>query len=310
LGNQDGGIECGINSGDRDVTISNNVVEPLQEDGVTPISDANNKTRYGIIVGYSGDSSCRTVISSNVVRNYSITGINCQTKFTRPGGDLSIANNVISLCGRGVQYSLDATFKAGIYVDGGADSITGNIILDCTRNGIVSNSLLALSGSLQHNRPVISGNNIARISVDTVSPFLQGNGIFVTGPNVSGALVASNMVQAIAGIGIKVDVSAGADSGDVHLVGNQIITASIEGGIQIANAGSLDCSVSSNKITGSNNTTSNSGLNSGIWFTGRVHCTSNTILFVQAIQLATRFTGLLGQPQQGLGLFLTTHLQA
>lgn len=293
LGNNDTGISAGINEGDRDVTISNNVVEPLQEDGITPIADVNNKTRYGIIVGYSGVSSCRTTISSNVVRNYAITGINSQTK-TRPGGDIIIANNVISGCGRDQFYVTDRGFKAGIFVDGGADSITGNIILDCCRAGIVSSSVLAVVAGTQHNRPVISGNNIARITVDTItSPSAPGgHGIFVSGSNISGVLVSSNMVQDIAGIGIKVDVLTGADNGNVHLVANQIITTSLEGGIQISNGGSLECAVIGNKITGASNAVDTPGLNVGVLVTSvagsTVHCLNNIITkFAQGIKYPT-----------------------
>jgi hypothetical protein len=292
LGNQDAGIQCGINSGDRDVTISNNVIQPLQEDGVSRLSDANNKSRYAIIVGYGGESSCRTVISSNVITDYAHTGIDCQTA-TAPGGDLSIANNIISRCGWGVQYATDKSLKAGIWVDGGADSITGNLILDCTRVGIQCNANRPVVGGTQHSRPVVSANNIARIAVDT-NDGLEGHGILIAGSNVSGVLVTNNKIQAIAGIGIKVGVLAGANNGDVHIVANQIITTSLEGGIQVANGGSLDCAVIGNKITGENNLDTNLGLNTGILVTsgmvGDVHCMNNVITkFFEGIRYVPSF---------------------
>jgi hypothetical protein len=298
LGNNDAGISCGINGGgDRDVTISNNVVEPLQEDGITPIADVNNKTRYGIIVGYGGENPCRTVISNNVVRNYAITGINSQTKI-RPGGDLIISNNMISGCGRDTFYVTDRGFKAGIFVDGGADSITGNVVLDCCRAGIISSNVMPVIAGTQHNRPVISGNTISRITVDTItSPSAPGgHGIFVTGPHISGVLVSSNMVQDIAATGIKVIVEGGTGNGDVSVVGNQVINGTKEGGIQIVNLGGLDCAVSGNKISGTDNVDSNTGLNAGIWFQGRVHCTGNTInKFHRGIQsqLSARTTDIV-----------------
>jgi hypothetical protein len=278
LGNQDVGIGASGNAGDQDITISNNVIQPLQQDGITALSDANNKSRYGIIIGYVGTLSCRVVVSSNIIRDYGHCGLNCQTNNAPPGGDIVVADNVVSRCGWSVKYPFDASLKAGIWVNGGADSITGNIVLDCTRTGIQYNSSLAIDGTKQHPRAVIANNNIARIAVDTNSPFGDGHGISVIGNFTSGILVSSNRIQAIAGIGIKVGVPAGAAFGNVHVHGNQISTVSLAGGIQVTNGGSLPCSIVGNSIVGGDNTTVNSNLNAGIWFSsGVVHCNSNII---------------------------------
>jgi hypothetical protein len=282
LGNQDSGISVATNSGDHDVTISNNVIQPLQEDGVTTLSDANNKSRYGIIVGYAGTISCRVAICNNVIRDYAHTGIDCQTGLP-PGGDLVVSGNVVSRCGWGIQYPSDVSLKGGIWIAGGADSITGNIVLDCTRAGIQINSPRAIDGVKQHTRPVVSGNNIARIAVDTnvgASAATSGRGILVIGAFTSGVLISNNRIQATAGTAIVAGCDAGADQGNIHIVGNQITTTSIWGGIQVSNSGSLDCSVVGNRIVGNNNVDDNTTFNAGIWSdlgVGKVHCMNNTI---------------------------------
>jgi hypothetical protein len=277
LGNQDNGIGAGANEGDHDITISNNVIWPLQEDGVTPLADIDNKSRYAILVGYVGNSSCRTVISNNVIRDYGHTGIDCQTN-SPPGGDIVVANNIVSRCGFSIKYPVDVSLKGGIWVDGGADSITGNLVLDCTKVGIQYNSAQPIDGTDQHPRAVIANNNVARIAVDTNIAGGFGHGIVVTGAYTSGVLVSSNRIQAIAGIGILVGVGAGAAYGNVHVIANQISTTSTAGGIQVSNSGGLDCSVVGNSIVGADNTTSNSTYNAGIWFAnGVVHCSSNVI---------------------------------
>jgi hypothetical protein len=257
----------------------------LDVDGVTPIAitdDAENKSRYGILVGYTGTISCRVAICNNVIRDFGHTGIDCQTAFP-PGGDLAVSGNVVSRCGFSVKYPLDVSLKAGIFVAGGADSITGNIVLDCTRVGIQINSPKAIDGVKQHPRPVVSGNNIARIAVDTnagASAATSGRGIQVAGAFTSGVLVSSNRIQATAGTAIVASSGAGADQGDIHIVGNQITTTSIWGGIQVSNSGSRDSSVVGNRIVGNDNTTDNGTFNTGIWSdlgVGKVHCMNNVI---------------------------------
>jgi len=287
LGNQDVGIGTSGNSGDHDITISNNVIQAmkLDVDGVTPIAitnDAENKSRYAIIVGYGGLCSCRVAISNNVIRDYAHTGIDCQTGLP-PGGDLVVSGNVVSRCGWGIQYPSDVSLKAGIFVAGGADSITGNIVLDCTRVGIQINSPKAIDGIKQHTRPVISGNNIARIAIDTnsgASAETSGRGIQVIGAFTSGVLVANNRIQATAGTAIYTSAGAGAAQGDIHIVGNQITTTSLWGGIIVSNGGSRDSSVVGNRIVGNDNTTDNGTFNTGIWSdlgVGKVHCMNNAI---------------------------------
>jgi len=282
LGNQDVGIGAGANEGDHDITISNNVIWPLQEDGVTPLADVDNKSRYAILVGYVGNSSCRTVISNNVIRDYGHTGIDCQTN-SPPGGDIVVANNIVSRCGFSIKYPGDVSLKAGIWVNGGADSITGNIVLDCTRVGIQYNSARPIDGIKQHSRAVIANNNIARIAIDTnagASAATSGRGIQVIGSYTSGVLVSGNRVQATAGTAIVCSTGAGAAYGNVHVTGNQITTTSIWGGIQMSNGGDLDSSVVGNRIVGNDNADLNGSFNAGIWSdlgVGKVHCMSNAI---------------------------------
>jgi hypothetical protein len=297
LGNNDGGISVGINSGDHDVTVSNNVVWPLQQNGIDPVATENLKTRYGIISSYGGKSSCRTVLSNNVIRDYGQAGFSCQTGVP-PGGDLIISNNMISKCGWGLQYPLDRSLKAGIWAEGGANIITGNLILDCKASGIRINSSKGISGSLQHNRPVVSGNNISNVLFDGYTDnaytlngvtvpggFTQGgSGISVVGVFGSGILVSGNRVQNTASTGILVGIGGTLGYGDVSITNNHVTpeSGSTAGGIQISNLGSLECSVIGNRIVGTNNVLSNTTFNSGIWAdqavgAGKVHCMSNVI---------------------------------
>jgi hypothetical protein len=297
LGNQDAGISVGTNSGDHDVTVSNNVIWPLQKNGIDPLTTANNKSRYAIICSYGGASSCRAVFTNNVIRDYGQAGFSCQTGVP-PGGDLIFSNNMITKCGWGLQYPLDASLKAGIWSEGGANSINGNVILDCRSAGIRINSARGISGSLQHNRPVVSGNNISNVLFDGYTDnaynlkgftipggFTQGGyGISVVGVFGSGILVSGNRVQNTASTGILVGIGGTLGYGDVSITNNHVTpgSGSTNGGIQISNSGSLDCSVIGNKIVGTNNVLSNNTFNSGIWGdqavgAGKVHCMSNVI---------------------------------
>ena len=297
LGNQDSGIGVGTNSGDHDVTVSNNVIWPLQQNGIDPLTTANNKSRYAIICSYGGKSSCRAVFTNNVIRDYGQAGFSCQTGVP-PGGDLIFSNNMITKCGWGLQYPLDASLKAGIWSEGGANSINGNVILDCRSAGIRINSARGISGSLQHNRPVVSGNNISNVLFDGYTAtaynlkgitipggFTQGGyGISVVGVFGSGILVSGNRVQNTASTGILVGIGGTLGYGDVSITNNHVTpeSGSTSGGIQISNSGSLDCSVIGNRIVGTNNQLSNTTFNSGIWAdqatgAGKVHCMSNVI---------------------------------
>lgn len=295
FGNVDTGISAAALGGDHDIVISGNVCWPLQSDGLTPLADANNKSRYGIIVGYLGTSACRTAISANVVRDYAHTGIDSQTQ-TAPGGDLAICGNVVSRCGFGTIYPGDASLKGGIWVAGGADAISDNIIVDCYRVGINYNSPSAV-GASQHPRSVISGNNIARVLADPNTGTF-GYGINISGSHSSGVLVSNNRIQNTADIGIIANTSASASNGNIHIVGNAVSVSHTKGGIQVSNPGDLDCSVVGNRIVGSDNTTSNSNLNAGIWQdTNKVHCMGNSIqTFFHGIRLtvagSTREVGL------------------
>lgn len=265
LSNTDVGISVDTNSGDKETVISNNVVYPLQSDGVTPLADANNRRRYGIAVGYNGTVASRAVISGNVVRDVPYSGIYMNAAAI-PAGDVSITGNNVSRCGFGTLYPADSSLRAGIWCNGGADTITGNVVTDCSFAGIKVAPDYVYSSTNQP-RAVISSNNVSRTA---------GPGIWLTN-RPHGYLVTGNRIVNSTGAGIQYE-STTADGGNCHFVGNHIDTNTTnQGGIIAANSlGGYDCSVTGNKINGIDNTT-NAAFNAGIWFDGVVHCSNNTI---------------------------------
>lgn len=265
LSNNDNGISVDTNSGDKDLLISNNVVYPLQSDGVTPLADANNRRRYGIIVGYNGTVNTRAVVSANVVRDVPYSGIYMNAA-ALPVGDVAITGNNVARCGFGTLYPSDSSLRAGIFCNGGADSITGNVIVDCSTAGIKVAPGFTYSSTNQP-RAVISSNNVARTA---------GYGILLT-IRPHGYLVTGNRVINSTNYNIYYETTT-ADGGNCHFVGNHIDSnGAATGGIIIANSlGGYSCSVTGNRISGSDNTTVDQ-FNSGIWFQGDVHCVGNTI---------------------------------
>jgi hypothetical protein len=286
LGNQDVPISTGVNGGDANIVIDSNVIWPLQSDGLTVLTNPNNKSRYGIGVGYVGNISLRTIVSNNIIRDVAYAGINMQTA-TLPGGDISVTGNVISNCGFGEIYTTDGSLKGGIWIAGGADTVSGNVIVDCYRAGISLTWTIAPSSSVQDPCPVVSGNNISRIAIEPITS-TGGWGIYVGGKS-TGLLISSNRIQSTVNAGIYCDIGAGADVGNNHFIGNHIDTDVLFGGIRVSNGGSLDCSVIGNKINGSDNTTTNGGLNTGILVTaGTVHCSNNVVTkFYEGIKYPT-----------------------
>jgi hypothetical protein len=301
LGNCDDHISVALEAGDTDVVISENVCEPFQVDGVTAVTQfvptlpliggkpdptdpvlqnaACNKTRYSIIVSYSGAWPSRINVSNNVVRNVSHNAIYANSETQSPaaaGSEVAITGNVVSNCGLGTLYASDVSLKGGIWVNSnGGKTITGNLILDCANAGIV------ILGSADDTAnafatPVVSGNAILRTALEPVNSN-AGHGILIGTSTVHSVLVSSNRIFNSAGNSILADCTA-TTSGNIHIVGNLISHNNTKGAVRvILAAGGSDCFVSGNKITGTDNTTSNGGLNAGIWFSGRVHCTSNSI---------------------------------
>jgi len=275
-GNQDTGIAFNTVK-DRFVVCTGNVVQPMQEDGITPIgTGATNKSRYGILCSYVGNdpsdstsTGTSSLVSNNIVTDYGHCGINSQVG-TRPGGDTSIVGNVITNCGFSTVYPVDASLKGGIWIEGGADSITGNVVVGCFRVGIELNCNNPIDPNIQHSRAVVSSNNISKVSGDPNNPSTSGWGINIAGANVSGVLVNGNRVERPANIGIR---SAGEN---IHISDNSLDIRHALGGIQVGQSGTLACSVCNNRIVGTDNTT-NSEFNSGIWFSGTVHCVGNVI---------------------------------
>ena len=266
LSNNDNGISIDTNSGDREVVITGNVVFPLQSDGATPLSDANNRRRYGIIAGYNGTTATRAVISGNVVKDIPHSGIYIQAA-TLPAGDVAITGNLVSRCGFGTIYPADASLRAGIFFAGsGADSVTGNVVVDCTTAGIKIAPDFAYSSANQP-RSVVSGNTVAR----TI-----GIGIYMTN-RPHGYLISTNRVVNSTSYNIYYETTS-ADGGNCTFSGNHIDSNSTNfGGMTIANAlGGYPCYVHGNTISGADNTT-NDQFNSGVWFTGLVHVASNAI---------------------------------
>jgi hypothetical protein len=283
FGNQDNPISIGTNAGDHDITVTSNVIWPLKED-LTVLSKTEttngpnaNMSRYGIIAGYSGSSSVRTVISNNVIRDVAHCAINTQTS-TRPGGDLAIVGNVISECGFGKIYPSDNSLKAAIFLDGGADTCSNNVIVDCYTVGIKYNSAQAVpSAPGRHARGVINGNNISNIAQNPQNNTI-GYGIQIVGTNTSGVTVSSNRVEYTADIGIIAGSGAGAANGNISIIGNSVQVTHTKGGIQVSNAGGLECAVVGNRVVGNDNTTSNSDFNAGIWLDSTtVHCIGNVV---------------------------------
>lgn len=276
LSNNDNGISVATNAGDRETTISENVVYPLQSDGVTPLADANNRRRYGIICSYNGTVNTRAAVVGNIIRDVPYSGIYMNAA-TLPAGDVSITGNLVARCGFGTLYPTDASLRAGIWCNGGADVISSNVVIDCTTTGIKISPDYAYSSTNQP-RAVISSNNVARTT---------GIGIYLTN-KPHGYLVSSNRVINSTAEAIYYETTS-ADGGNCHFVANHIDTNTTnKGGITVANtSGGYGCSVVGNRINGTDNTT-NSEFNSGIWFNGTVHCMSNAIIkYHRGINCAT-----------------------
>ena len=272
-GNVDTGINVAGQGGDTDFVITGNIVQPLDLDGVTPLASGSNKSRYGIIAGYLGYYPGRIVVSNNVIRDSGEAGIVCESA-NRGGGTINVTANIISNVGFSVLYPVDYSLKAGINVSSsGADVINNNIVTDCYRIGIQYLQNNAFLSGENNPTPVISGNNISNIAGDPNFPTYAayGYGIFVSGSQVSGVLVANNRITRTSSRAIQVSCSSGATNGNVLVTGNLIDTthtaAAEDAGIVVINSGGLDCTVSDNKLNGSSKT-SNTGNNRGIWILG------------------------------------------
>ena len=282
LSNVDSGIGVGANSAsDQDIAIHNNVVQPLQTDGLTPLANLNNRSRYGISTSYNGTAPVRVVVSGNIVRDVSLNGIYVQGN-TMPTGDVAITGNMVSNCGFNTTYPEYASLKAGIWVLGGADSICGNVIVDCYLAGIIYTTLQVdpSPAGVQLPRSVIGNNNISRILTDpNVGSPASGYGIYLTGYNNSRILVSGNRIQNTAHQSINSSViNNNADNGGIHIVGNLVEVAHALGGIFLNQGGASvsQSSVVANHVVGLDNTT-NSSNNSGIRFSGKIHCVGNTV---------------------------------
>lgn len=265
LSNNDSGISVDTNSGDKDLLIAENVVYPLQSDGVTVLADANNRRRYGIAVGYNGTVNTRAVVNANVVRDVPYAGVYMNAA-ALPTGDVAITGNNVARCGFGTLYPSDASLRAGIYCNGGADTITGNVVVDCVTTGIKIAPSYTYSSANQP-RAVISSNTVARTTGIGIHLTIRPHGYLVTGNRVINSTAAA----------INYETTT-ADGGNCHFVGNHIDTNTAnQGGIIVTNvSGGYECSVVGNRISGSDNTTNNE-FNSGIWFNGTVHCMDNAI---------------------------------
>ena len=307
LGNCDDAIAVAIEAGDLDIVISENICEPFQTDGFSALNNsleptlpayplvdgkvnpvdpvlndaACNKTRYGIVVSYSAGWPSRIIISNNIVRNNAHSGIYANNSEGVPlplaGSEVLIVGNMISNCGYGLLYPGDTSLKAGIWLNGnGSKTVNSNAIYDCAACGI---NVIGTSGGDPANifsSPEIVGNTILRTALEPITSTL-GHGISLSGATVHSVLVSSNHVFNSAGHAIVADCT-GAVSGNIQIVSNLVKHTNTKGAIKMfLHASGADCFVSNNSITGTDNTTSNSGLNAGIWFNGRIHCTGNVI---------------------------------
>jgi len=270
-GNQDTGISF-ASVYDRFIICTENIIQPMAADGVTPIgSGSTNKSRYGIIASYAGGNptGINSTISNNIITDYGHTGISSEAA-TRPGGDMVISGNVITNCGFSILTPGDAGLKGGIWVVGGADTINGNLILDCFRVGIQLNVNNPIDPAIQHPRPVITGNVISRISGDPNDAASSGWGMNVVGSTPNCVLITSNRIERTSNTAIR------AFGSNLHIADNSILISSTNGGINIGQQGAIACSVHNNRMVNTDKTT-NSGLNAGITMTGVVHCVGNVI---------------------------------
>jgi hypothetical protein len=323
LSNNDSAIAVGIDGGDADVIISENVCEPFHTDGIqsliniasaTPLVDVAlgdsvlnneflNKTRYGIVVSYSaGGFLSRMIVSNNIVRNYAMMGIYANAGVVDPlvaGSEVVITGNLVDSTGFGLLYPQGSGLKSGIWVNcNGGKTVSGNLIKDCAGLGIQVNGAAGDTSNV-FATPVVTGNTILRTVRDPIitnTAVTSGSGIGLFGSTVHSVLVTSNRIFNSAGNGIQADCTSTA-GGNLKIDSNLISHNNLLGGILIAVvANGKDCFVSNNSITGTNAVDANSGKNAGINFTGRVHCTGNIITtFNRGIQsnLTARTTDLI-----------------
>jgi hypothetical protein len=280
LGNVDTGIGTSAVIGEQGIVITGNVVTPRQSDGVTPVVTANLRTRYGIHTGYTGTLPVRATVSNNYVQDYRINGIYVFGN-TMPSGDVTISGNVVYQCGGDTLDPAFSSLKGGIWVKGGADSISGNVVVDCYRVGIEVTTLqVTPSPGVQRPRCVVANNNIARIVNDPITGSDSGFGILLTGYDNSRILISGNRIQNTVHRSIdSIVITNNADNGGIHIVGNLVEVTHDKGAIFLNQGGASvsHSSVVGNHIVGNDNVTSNASYNSGIWFNGKVHCMSNTI---------------------------------
>lgn len=277
LSNNDNGISVGTDNGDREIAITGNVVYPLATDGATTLADADNYRRYGIVVGYNGGNTSRVSVTGNIVRDVAYSGIYVQAA-TLPAGDVSVTGNNVTRCGFGTTYPADASLRAGILlIGGGGDTVTGNVVNDCSTTGIkIAPDFVYTYANQPRN---IVANNVVRRTL--------GTGILFTN-KPHGYLITGNRVINSTTYNVYFETTT-SDGGNCHFVGNFIDSdGATTGGFVIDNTnGGYDCSISGNKIFGFDNTTNNE-FNSGIWFKGKVHITGNTITkFHRGINCAT-----------------------
>lgn len=287
LSNNDTGITVNSNDGDREVAVIGNIVIPCDGDGIEELTTVTSRRRYGINVGYIGGNDARSVVADNVVRLIAYSGIYLQGAVV-PSGTVSIGNNIVSRCGFGTYIPTDASLRAGIFlVSGGADTVTGNVLVDCYNAGI---KVAPSSGKgADAPRAAVTGNTIARTN---------GYGVWCTN-NPFGYLFSGNRIYG--GVGHPAVLWTSNDpelSGDCHFIGNHIETSGIHGGFQIAATGVVSpVVVRDNKIYGDDNTT-NDEFNSGIWYEGAVIADANVIQnYHRAVHISDTITGRrLGGP--------------
>lgn len=268
LSNTDNGIYVDTNSGDRETIIQGNVVVTCSDNGFDERADGSNYRRNGIIVGYNGGTNSRAVISGNIVRNAPYAGIYTQGA-TLPAGDVVVSANLVSRCGWGTAYPGDGSIRAGILIaSGGQDSISGNVIIDCSTAGIKYSPDFARNLANGH-RPVIASNIIARTA---------GIGIFMTNRPFGVQVCANRIINSTAESVYFQTTNNPSDIGNVLVDGNHIDTTSTSGGIlfDALYSTTYDNKVSNNKILGNDNTNV-SVFNSGVYVRGKVQISGNTI---------------------------------
>jgi hypothetical protein len=171
LSNNSQGIYVSALGGDRDIVITGNVVNTLnnvwQEQtnystnmGTPPtvrFSDTLLYRRHGIVVGYAGNHEGRIVVSNNVIRNTMWTGVYRNATASLIGADI-VMNNIISKVSLGAE-SNGLSAGVNFVFTGNSCLISGNLITDVGSATSGPKSAIQFAGVGTGNSGLIVSNN-------------------------------------------------------------------------------------------------------------------------------------------------------